>query len=142
MDIVTDLDGEYIVSNSLPMFPKCGVYFLVRDNEIVYVGRSVSVIDRLHTHRKDGKNFNRVFFIECTKEELGELEMHYIRKFKPKLNYLPKPPKPPREPWRPTPPITERGRAMWDKLMEERAQRRAEHEAERAARLNFPEGEK
>lgn len=85
MDSIALLDQEYILSNSFPVFPKCGIYFLIRNNQIVYIGKSTTLAFRLQEHRR-GKDFNRVFFIECEEDELLELEKRYIKKFAPPLN--------------------------------------------------------
>jgi hypothetical protein len=91
------LDKEYIISNSVPALPLCGIYFLIKDNEIVYVGQSIHIPRRLKTHKRDQKSFDKVFFVECKRKELDCLERKYIRKFVPKLNKrlvsVPPPPK-------------------------------------------------
>jgi hypothetical protein len=82
---VLDLDAEYILSKAQSVMPVCGIYFLIKDNEIVYVGKSKRISYRLNDHKRV-KDFNRVFFIECNEEDLDEVERTYIRKFLPKLN--------------------------------------------------------
>lgn len=137
---ITLLDREHIVSNSIPAFPKCGVYFLIKNDEIVYVGRTADLVRRLETHKR-WKDFDRVFYIECPREELNELEKRYIRKFAPPGQKIPKEPKPEKPAWVIKIPQDPRGRANWDAFMEARAKRKAENDAKRA-RLNFPEGDK
>lgn len=80
-----DLDKEYILSKAFPVFPECGIYFLIKDNEIVYVGKSIHLHRRLSNHRK-AKDFDRAFFVECHKDDLNYLEKHFIRLFCPRLN--------------------------------------------------------
>lgn len=84
-DKTLELDKEYVVSKSIPIFPKCGIYFLIKDSEIVYVGQSIHIHGRVKTHQKD-KEFDRVFFVGCTRDELNQLEAKYIRQFEPRLN--------------------------------------------------------
>lgn len=62
------------------------VYFLIFDNEIVYVGYSANVDSRIAAHKRD-KHFNKTFKIkqESDKEALT-LEEHYIKKFNPLYN--------------------------------------------------------
>jgi predicted GIY-YIG superfamily endonuclease len=79
------LDKEYILSKSIPALPKCGIYFLIKGKEIVYVGQSIHIPRRLKEHRK-GKDFNRIFFIKCRPGDLDDLEKYYIREFVPRLN--------------------------------------------------------
>lgn len=65
---------------------KCGVYFLIKDEEIIYVGQSVNIEARIHQHRST-KSFDRFTYIECNSEDLNKIETMYINKLKPKLNY-------------------------------------------------------
>jgi hypothetical protein len=65
----------------------CGVYFLLDCEEIVYVGKSVDVRNRLKQHSDNlNKVWNRYFFIRCDREELDRLEAYYILRFRPKYN--------------------------------------------------------
>lgn len=80
------LDEHEIIVRSIPM-SDTGIYFLVSENSIVYVGRSVSFITRLQDHLRDeGKTFDRVYFLPCSSEEIDHLERAYIQKFRPPLN--------------------------------------------------------
>ena len=66
---------------------KIGIYFMYDCNhELVYIGRSNSIIKRVYSHRN--KSFRFYKYIECKKDELGLLEKYYIKKYKPKLNRL------------------------------------------------------
>lgn len=83
--------AEEILDNAAPFLHKSGdypgIYFLICDEEIVYVGKSVNVKTRLDQHSiNPDKNFNRYFAILCDKEELNSLEAHYILRFRPKYN--------------------------------------------------------
>lgn len=65
-----------------------GVYFLLKNDEVVYVGKTVTGLIRIHTHTAD-KDFTHYCFINCkelTDEELLCLETKYILKYEPKLN--------------------------------------------------------
>jgi hypothetical protein len=64
----------------------CGVYFLIKDCEVIYVGQSVNIHSRIDEHDRV-KDFDTFTYIECEKENLSYLEARYISKFKPKLNY-------------------------------------------------------
>jgi hypothetical protein len=64
----------------------CGIYFLIKDGKIVYVGQSVNILERIKTHYYSLKEFNRFYYIECKKEELNKLEGEYIFKFFPIYN--------------------------------------------------------
>jgi hypothetical protein len=64
----------------------CGIYFLIQEDEIVYVGQSVTVHNRINQH-VGVKEFDRFTYIRCKPEELDVLETKYILKFKPKYNF-------------------------------------------------------
>ena len=64
-----------------------GIYFLVSENEIVYVGQSIDIGQRVRSHRNDIKKvFDEVRFIECKEEELLEKECEFISVLNPKYN--------------------------------------------------------
>ncbi len=80
-------DALEILNNSKQLDSKCGVYFLISGNEIVYVGQSVNIPSRIEQHKKDQqKTFDRYYYIECKVTELDVVEGRYIRKFMPKYN--------------------------------------------------------
>lgn len=62
-----------------------GVYFLIEDEEIVYVGQSANVIARLHAHMLT-KKFNKIAILACEEKERTMIEAKYIHQFQPKLN--------------------------------------------------------
>jgi hypothetical protein len=64
-----------------------GVYFLCQKGEIVYIGQSLNVAQRIITHRKEGfKEFDSAFYIQCHISHLDHFEMALIRYFRPKFN--------------------------------------------------------
>lgn len=65
---------------------KCGVYFLLKGDQIVYVGQSININERIRTHEKI-KDFDKFTYVGCEKENLNEIEAKYILKFKPIYNY-------------------------------------------------------
>lgn len=66
-----------------------GVYFLIYEKEVVYVGSSQSAISRIDHHRKGNKIiFDYHYIISCNKKNLAPLENHYIFKFCPKYNKM------------------------------------------------------
>lgn len=70
---------------SIPV--QSGIYFLIREGVIVYVGKSGNVYRRVSDHTKT-KEFDRISVIECSAESLDALERVYIKKFKPVLNIV------------------------------------------------------
>lgn len=63
-----------------------GVYLLVRDGEIVYVGQSNDVVGRIIEHRKSGKQFTDTMFLALPEELLCSYEGALIRALRPRLN--------------------------------------------------------
>lgn len=63
------------------------IYFLISDNEVVYVGQSTSVYARLQAHNNDPKKkWDRFFILPAPIDRLDELELKYYEAFLPKLN--------------------------------------------------------
>lgn len=66
-----------------------GVYFLCKGQEVVYVGQSDRILDRICTHIREGvKEFDRdrIFFLPCPREQLLMIEGQYIELLKPRYN--------------------------------------------------------
>lgn len=63
----------------------CGIYFLRKGREIVYIGQSVNVYSRIASH-KASKDFDTVDFMPCDRSKLDDLEGFFIRLLQPKLN--------------------------------------------------------
>lgn len=63
----------------------CGVYFLMLKREIVYVGQSTNIANRIGQHAKE-KEFDRVRFIRCDREHLNKVEGFFIDLLQPRLN--------------------------------------------------------
>lgn len=66
----------------------CGVYLLIKGNEVVYVGQSVNIPSRVGQHVRAGKKFDRVRFLVCEKDQLNLWEGVMINLLRPKLNSL------------------------------------------------------
>ncbi|MDF1551944.1 MAG: hypothetical protein P1P84_02725 [Deferrisomatales bacterium] len=62
-----------------------GVYFLIENDTIVYVGQSVNVAARIGQHARE-KKFDRVSMLPCPHSRLDIVEGFYINFFNPKLN--------------------------------------------------------
>ena len=62
-----------------------GIYFLLNDDEIVYVGQSENIYKRIGSHLQT-KDFNSWNFIEVKEADLSELEAFYILTLKPFYN--------------------------------------------------------
>ena len=65
--------------------PLVGVYFLFKEDEVVYVGQSINVAARIATHSTE-KDFDSFSVVACLQSQLNFLEALYIRLLEPKLN--------------------------------------------------------
>lgn len=66
-----------------------GVYFLIYNNDIVYIGKSNNIFLRISDHIEDKtKSFDNWFYLlyDVSDEILSEIEYEYIKKFNPILN--------------------------------------------------------
>lgn len=62
----------------------CGVYFLIKDSQIVYIGQSINIAARITSHKD--KDFDSVSYVTCRRSELDILESLYIIAYNPILN--------------------------------------------------------
>lgn len=62
-----------------------GVYFLVNDARVVYVGQAVNIHSRIHAHLGI-KAFSHFAFVLCPPSHLNILESIYIHLLRPSLN--------------------------------------------------------
>lgn len=62
-----------------------GIYFLCRDDRIVYIGQAVDLSRRIPQHLKE-KNFDRVFYINVKEEDLNNVEIELIKYYQPEYN--------------------------------------------------------
>jgi hypothetical protein len=62
-----------------------GVYFLIHEGVVVYVGQSLHPVSRVKQHTSC-KEFDRVLFLPTLPEELDGVEGTFIRHLKPKYN--------------------------------------------------------
>lgn len=63
-----------------------GVYLLMKGPEIIYVGTSSNMGARIASHRANGRDFEKAFYIEARDDEREILEDVLIRKIRPKQN--------------------------------------------------------
>ena len=74
-----------IVEHAVPVSTACGIYFLIREQRVVYVGQSVNVFSRIFTHVQT-KQFDSYVYIPCEADMLDKLESLYIHFLSPSLN--------------------------------------------------------
>lgn len=65
---------------------KCGVYCLLNELQVVYVGSTTNLTRRLYGHRRNGILFDDVTFTECDPQDRWRKEAESIKLFGPKLN--------------------------------------------------------
>jgi hypothetical protein len=76
-----------IIAASVPFKPMCGIYFLIKEKKVVYVGQSVNVPARVASHFHDKqKSFENVAIIECHPDQLDVWETLYIHLLRPEQN--------------------------------------------------------
>lgn len=81
------LDVASIVRKSIRYDQICGIYFLIRGQEIVYIGQSMNVLSRLSQHyAEQTKVFDSFYLLECREANLNHTEALYIAKFAPIYN--------------------------------------------------------
>lgn len=87
--IVPTMSKEEILQ--LPRHQKpeviCGIYFLFRGDEVVYIGQSIAVLGRVSQHVKEEvKIFDSYAFVEYDYRDLDRVEAFLIGKFDPEYN--------------------------------------------------------
>ena len=87
-DIISEISfGEAVKTIPLDELILTGIYFLISDSEVVYIGQSLNIYQRINRHLSDNKKiFDEVKFIEYEKEFLNDRESEYINLFIPKYN--------------------------------------------------------
>lgn len=63
------------------------IYFLIKNNVVVYVGKTINGKWRIKQHKYD-KDYDKVYIIKCKSDDLMELEDKYMMKYKPRYNML------------------------------------------------------
>lgn len=67
---------------------QCGVYLLMLDGAVAYVGRSTTLKTRLATHRASGRKFDEARVIPCDEAASVWLEKELIRTLQPHQNLM------------------------------------------------------
>lgn len=65
---------------------KSGVYFLFRENELIYIGMSSHIPTRIASHRTNGREFDKYYVIWCELADAYRLEESLIMAFMPMQN--------------------------------------------------------
>lgn len=81
--------NQRIIEKAMPVdrFLRCGVYFLIKDSVVVYVGKSTCVDARIKTHLSpNGIPFDKVYFYAVPLHKINYFEEHFIKIMKPIYN--------------------------------------------------------
>ena len=86
--------GQIIVDESMSIVRDfAGIYFLIKDKEIVYIGQSITPTARILNHcKEEKKDFDSFYVHHCSVEDLNVLETIFIIHYKPRYNSCPKNP--------------------------------------------------
>jgi hypothetical protein len=84
LDTKSLMREEDIIKHAMSFEKAIGIYFLIENNKIVYVGQSVNVFSRITNHWD--KKFDSYAWIPCEKNMLNKLESLYIYFLSPPLN--------------------------------------------------------
>ncbi len=76
---INDQIETYKISNNI------GIYFLIKDNQVVYVGKTTSGIISAYKH-KGKKDFDVIKFVPIKLSFLNKAQDYFIKKYKPILN--------------------------------------------------------
>jgi hypothetical protein len=80
------LSEDEIVSSAAALPDShCGVYFLIKDGRVVYVGQSVQILARVGTHLTC-KDFDSFSWVRVPRHQLDLVETLYIQHLRPKYN--------------------------------------------------------
>src|SRR5690606_28064965 len=80
------LSKQQILDRGSAYIPICGIYFLIDESEIVYVGQAKDIWTRLVPYWRGDKQFAKFAYIECNESDLSDLEAEYIVSFMPRYN--------------------------------------------------------
>ena len=75
-----------LILNKRSVVHKFNIYFLFKENELVYIGRTKRLEDRILAHTKGNFVFDSYSVLEVDEEDFSDLEKYYIFKYKPVYN--------------------------------------------------------
>ena len=82
-----EAEKKALIIKAVSSEPVIGIYFLIKQNEIVYIGQSINLHSRMASHKISRIfDFDAYSWVECDKSDLGDTEAEYILRFKPVLN--------------------------------------------------------
>jgi hypothetical protein len=65
----------------------CGIYFLICNGSVSYIGKTTDLANRLMQHKIQLMDYDSFRFIKCDEDKLDLYEKRWINKFKPEHNH-------------------------------------------------------
>jgi hypothetical protein len=65
----------------------CGIYFLICNGSVSYIGKTTDLVNRLMQHKLQLMDYDSFRFIECCEDKLDLYEIRWINRFKPEHNH-------------------------------------------------------
>lgn len=86
-DALASMSGNVCQFACLLTAPPC-VYFLIDRGQVVYVGQTTNLLQRIADHYAggEGKSFDEVYFVPVKIQELCQVEAAFIARLAPRLN--------------------------------------------------------
>jgi len=89
-----DYFKSFLINNKKQILFSKFIYCLIKDDEIVYVGKTINIQSRIFNHKKENfKDFDSFSIVAKLPNEISELELlkleeKYIKLLKPKYNIM------------------------------------------------------
>lgn len=84
---------EEVLAHKKQVEHLCGIYFLIKGDEIVYIGQTTVGESRIHQHKTARKiDFDSYAFFECDRNDLNMAEYANIEAHNPRFNKNKRPP--------------------------------------------------
>lgn len=74
----TDVFEKKHIKHIIPKSNVSGIYCLLVEDELYYIGKSLNISGRFIDHKRTHKNIHKFTYIECGCEKLDEFEQHCI----------------------------------------------------------------
>lgn len=80
------LTEDEIVAAAKPLLGTCGVYFVIKNERVIYVGQSKNIYARVSSSDHWARDSDSLAFILCSPDDLDALESYYIHLLCPPRN--------------------------------------------------------
>lgn len=79
--------SSQIVEAALPLHLSTGIFFLIKDAKIVYIGQSMQLQKVIEQYFNNNK-FDHINVIACPSQNLDKYQAHFVEMYQPVLNNL------------------------------------------------------